>query len=743
MEMDFANAFKEMSLCEDVFPLGTEKDKEELKTFIDSDELGLNTIIDGEAETVDDIKDSYVGQVVLRCPVCQSMVYRAKENIVVDEDSDLVNIGDECPYCLTTDGYEIVGEIKEYCPECDGKEKEEVKVKTVSVDETDLDESKKGIVTKKAKRVVEEKETVDFTKKTRQGYDVVRLYKDGDRTHAIVKRVVFGKPDYVVALGYNTSDGTWAQGRYSWDNIADARKALFDEKGFLSAIVESTCKRPDGRTKGVKTEAKSTKRDIIDAEADNKKELARKYIARKVDDADADRDYRLKKGVTRAFESIERIEDIRGQTLDFGNEYFVLDYRDGKLIAGYATNIGVIPEYTVKYDRDESIDSNLEKLYDLIVADIGFVEESKKPQKLHQIKNTTNKRITESVESANADTIARWADRTIKWLVKSDMGLGLYKLDDRLAIAVGWADGYDSEDKSVIHSASEPNYAINMGIVVWTSDDLATDLDWMNQPYDENTMEVWDTMSVISPEYDVGSLREDIEWLLKEAKEMNKYDITEKGAIIGKKIEESKKPMKRKAVEKPKTRPTKKVTESVEEVEVKTETDKIEVRPTDDGVEVKTEKREETIEPVSDETKVEILGKDEDDEFTDIDIDEFDEASFDEVEEESLKRFYENVDSYKTTSGRIKGNKLIVEGVIKFKSGKTKPTKFVFESHSATKNDGKLKFYGLNEQYAKAKKSIAINGRIDGKSLVVESLTHNFNTNGQRIYKTIKRNIKK
>ena len=70
MEMDFANAFKEMSLCEDVFPLGTEKDKEELKTFIDSDELGLNTIIDGEAETVDDIKDSYVGQVVLRCPVC-------------------------------------------------------------------------------------------------------------------------------------------------------------------------------------------------------------------------------------------------------------------------------------------------------------------------------------------------------------------------------------------------------------------------------------------------------------------------------------------------------------------------------------------------------------------------------------------------------------------------------------------------------------------------------------------------
>lgn len=50
----------------------------------------------------------------------------------------------------------------------------------------------------------------DFSKKTKQGYDVIEMYRDGGRLHAIVKR----GSDYVVALGYDTSDGTWAQGRY-------------------------------------------------------------------------------------------------------------------------------------------------------------------------------------------------------------------------------------------------------------------------------------------------------------------------------------------------------------------------------------------------------------------------------------------------------------------------------------------------------------------------------------------------
>lgn len=46
---------------------------------------------------------------------------------------------------------------------------------------------------------------------TKQGWRVVALYKDGGRIHAIVERK---SGDFVVALGYNTSTGEWAQGRY-------------------------------------------------------------------------------------------------------------------------------------------------------------------------------------------------------------------------------------------------------------------------------------------------------------------------------------------------------------------------------------------------------------------------------------------------------------------------------------------------------------------------------------------------
>lgn len=51
----------------------------------------------------------------------------------------------------------------------------------------------------------------DYEQWTKQGWRVAALYKDGGRIHAIVERK---SGDFVVALGYNTSTGEWAQGRY-------------------------------------------------------------------------------------------------------------------------------------------------------------------------------------------------------------------------------------------------------------------------------------------------------------------------------------------------------------------------------------------------------------------------------------------------------------------------------------------------------------------------------------------------
>lgn len=77
-------------------------------------------------------------------------------------------------------------------------------------------------------------------------------------------------------------------------------------------------------------------------------------------------------------------ENIRGQILNFPNgEYLYVDVQDDKLIAGSATNTGIIAEYSIDIDDDFGVDWNLQNLYDAIVEerpellDEGFTKPSK------------------------------------------------------------------------------------------------------------------------------------------------------------------------------------------------------------------------------------------------------------------------------------------------------------------------------------------------------------------------------
>ena len=128
----------------------------------------------------------------------------------------------------------------------------------------------------------------------------------------------------------------------------------------------------------------------------------------------------------------------------------------------------------------------------------------------------------------------------------------------------------------------------------------------------------------------------------------------------------------------------------------------------------------------------------------DFDFDELDEEGMDELGESYLKRVYENVDSFKTSNVSTAGNKLIIEGIITFKSGAKKNTGFIFESADATR-DGKLRFIGENAHFSRGKKAFALNGVLDNKKLIVESFTYNYratNNAGKstRVYGTVSRN---
>lgn len=108
-------------------------------------------------------------------------------------------------------------------------------------------------------------------------------------------------------------------------------------------------------------------------------------------------------------------------------------------------------------------------------------------------------------------------------------------------------------------------------------------------------------------------------------------------------------------------------------------------------------------------------------------VEDFDEKEFNKLTENYLTDVYSNVKSFETTSCSLDDNKLIVEGVIKFASGKTKNTTFTYETKRAI---GKtLVLEGLNADFA-SEKAFILNCKVDTENcLIVESLNYKYTIN--------------
>ena len=119
-------AFKELELLnEEVFPFNKDG-AADLQKFLDGDITDdTESIIDPEADSEEDLQDSYEGKVIIACKICNTMQYEDPQDIVIDDESDYVNVGQECPSCSSTDGFKIIGQVAPYCANCDDKHEEE------------------------------------------------------------------------------------------------------------------------------------------------------------------------------------------------------------------------------------------------------------------------------------------------------------------------------------------------------------------------------------------------------------------------------------------------------------------------------------------------------------------------------------------------------------------------------------------------------------------------------------------
>ena len=561
-----SEAFKRLSILnEDTFEMDDDGISA-LRDFTDEDDKEDSlTVIDAYAEDEEDLEDSYIGKVVCDCCICHSKVFWDKDRIELDDDGELVNVGSECPYCYATDGFKIIGEVKEYCDECEDDEHKE---------EHDDEEHKE------------------------------------DEVEVEIK----------------------------------------DKEEITEAV---------------------SKRDDIDAEADDKKERIKKILAKKRDAADADRDYRLKKGITRRDESCKESKSV-----DFGGKTIEDMFKEVK------------GKDFVVFDEDGYFTKEAEDAYDDVAKRFGeddFDELCNQEQCFREsCKGKAKIKGKRELKEAPIYDLKPQYDARKSFYGKAKVDTGdagdknrLYSYDTLVAEII---DG-----KPVIHTDNE--FVVNGRYSPTTMCHIR---DWLKQ----NGFKA-ETAKQIMADY-------------------------------GDKKTESCK-------------------ESIESVSVDTGAQIIDVTTHDKDEEEHEEKEgEEVLGAIDDETKTEIIDRSEGNyEDIDVDIDEFEEEDFDELGEKYLKRAYENIDKYHTTNISLDNDRLIVEGVITFKSGKEKKTNFVLESKNITK-DGTAKFIGENAQICKGKKAFTVCGKIDNKKFLPESLNYNYRAKDantgivKRIYGTVK-----
>lgn len=101
---------------------------------------------------------------------------------------------------------------------------------------------------------------------------------------------------------------------------------------------------------------------------------------------------------------------------------------------------------------------------------------------------------------------AAFIKESVEWLLQQDWGCCHIRLTANTQLAVGWENGFDPKDSSVIHSKSEPTWCICVGIKALEGDDMKTDFEYLTTPYavdGDNVGEEFSNLEVsISPEED-------------------------------------------------------------------------------------------------------------------------------------------------------------------------------------------------------------------------------------------------
>ena len=711
--MNLSEAFKQLDcLNEDVFEV-SDKGIEELKDFRDSDDSDDTIeVIDPEAENKEEIKDSYVGKIICQCNVCKSLVYFDKDNIQIDEENGTVNADEECPFCFTNSGYSIVGEVAPYSD--------------YQVEATDEDGNKVDVeVEVDGKKVSNKSKPIkESTNLSVTDYKVFSLKMDvavpGDKS---LREFGVGSTDPRNPL-YNAiskaleSVGLEMAGDYidSEGDVTDVYKyndyEFFNESKSIKESTNLSVTDYEGIlkfvTKGVQVDGK----------------IHRSFGTGDLEIDITPDDDSINKVISAAesigFNEVDRV--INDEPMQ-GDSWVVLtkQSREGRCLLGIVFNADHDYAFVdAGYDEDE---------------DYEYFNESK------SIKESTRiKRGKKQVKRFNEGTGASDFYYFVHVTDELDDFDELYDAMDNAGIGNDW-DG-DADSGFAFQSAQEARNAVeqlksigyNAEYHYDPHEDDYDDMDesCVNESLENVKLDTGDQEIEITSNDDDDSEIEEKDEKLSLGKRKNE---SIRGNKMRKNCSESLDSIK--------------LDDGNQKIEIKTKEkedlpkDSMMVPPSDDTLEdILSDEESEVEEPVEDdEIDEEPMPKDGD--IVDVDVDEVEDESFNRLSESFLKKVYGNVKSFRTTSAATNGNTLVLEGLITFKSGKSKPTTFKFEANKIN-SKGKIRFLGENKDISSGRKSFALNCKVSKKAIIPESMTYNYVARGlnesQRVTGTVRLN---
>lgn len=632
-----SEAFQALNLMESEQFTFDKKGSLQLGNFLEDDTFDdFETVIDPEAHDEEEIKDSYIDMVILGCDVCHSMIYKNQDEVEVDEELNLANVGECCPYCYTADGFKIIGKVAPYV-EIDVESNEDVEVevdgKTIKSKPTGSEEVVDEEDDKSSAETLDEwYEDVQYEKSDFEVYYFGQdetLYEQCDEEELDFddyKVEWYKKPGYYYVTAY---------GDVYIDNEYVSSKADFEEMCY--GLTESI---HNSKSKNV---AKKY-RDLVDEE-----------IA-------PEQKYPIKSpnGITESVGKIDR-NAIKAK---------FAKAREGAC--------------------DEEIEP--EQKYP-VQSPIAEAKQDKKILKKRQhMKYGANEEIEACQKYPVESPIGEEVTPDQKYPVKSPVG------------TKGLKEGMEDSELSNLGYKIVPvrkgDEAVLALMDTSTSKRVAVPAD----------LDLCDRQAVI--DYIKTNLKSPVQESLTEG--MEDISITTDDTVI--KVKATPRVDKETIVP-----PTE---EEIAEVE----------EPVADVVEEPTEEvaGEVTEEPVAEGEEG----------IVDVDVEEVDETSFDELGESYLKKVYDNVAGYKTQDAKLRGNQLIMEGVIEFTSGKKAITEFKFEAVDMYK-DGKVRLVGLNENLSRNKKAFTLRGAMNGNKLMIETFNYNYSAKdiktgkSKRLYGTV------